>query len=252
MGVSSEGNRVTLMERVGVSAADRERYRGMLDFVKECLAKPQKDQEHVFCINFDRYLHTERVLSWALRLYDGWEDKSRIDLDALITATIFHDYGYPTCDDLKDHAEESARIAAEYLPKAGYGEERAEFITELVRYHGEKSWLTERPSAVALAGAASMTTDGAIPDELTILMEADLFDDMGVMGIVMDTWIQAQTNAEVTFESIRDHINKYTLRLQYKDREKLRSDVAKKLWDEKTKLVQDFYDSLCTDLELPM
>lgn len=224
-----------LMQKLGVSEEDMERYREMIAFVETCLDRPRVRQSHR-PYKYDRFTHTKRVLSWTLRLYEAWENKARVNLDSLIVATIFHDSAYCVCEDLSEHAQVGAKLTGEYLYSIGYPQEQITGICDLVGNHSRKD----------------LMHDGDISDSLVILMEADYLDDMGAQGIVMDVWYEAMDNPDCSFESIRDHFIKYTLCQQHENRAMLRSEAALRFWDEKTALVEKFVAEYTRDLEWPM
>lgn len=227
-----------LWQQAGITEQDAERYREMLEYVEQCLQLPRNSSVGKTSIDYKRFEHTKRVTSWAIRLYLSCDEKerARVNLDSLMVATIFHDSGYNSCQDMADHGNEGARIAAEYLESVGYERDQIVEICDLIAHHSRKDLLKS----------------GDISGSLVILMEADWLDDMGAMGIVMDTWIQAASNPEVSFASIKGHIERYTLRQQYKNRDVLRSKAALRFWDEKTAITQAFFDQLCRDLEDPL
>lgn len=77
-------------------------------------------------------------------------------------------------------------------------------------------------------------------------MEADLLDDTGAHGVVMDIWMES-TEEEVSFESIRDHIARFSLKQI--NNNPMRTPAAREIWEKKSALVKDFYESYCRDLE---
>ncbi len=179
-------------------------------------------------IKYSRFDHTKRVHAWAMRLYEAFEEKEKVDLDALKIAAIFHDVGYNQAE--REHAEAGAEICRKYLTEHGYETARVSFICDLVARHSDKSVLFDD-----------------IPRELVLLMEADLFDDTGAHGIVMDFWIEA-TKDDVSFESIMGHIEKFTLKMMQEN--PMRTAEAKRIWEEKKKLTESFYQSYREDLSV--
>lgn len=92
----------------------------------------------------------------------------------MVIATIFHDVGRPAGDAQGiSHALAGGPITREYLENLGYDRERIDYIVMLVEKHSDKYLMKEKD------------TD----PNLILLMEADLLDDMGVQGIVMDCTI---------------------------------------------------------------
>lgn len=102
--------------------------------------------------------HTQRVVENALALADYYPE---VDRDALGAAAWLHDVGRGE----RNHAEASARIAAERLPALGFSPERAALAVGAIADH--------RFSA------------GRIPasQEGKILQDADRLDALGAIGI---------------------------------------------------------------------
>lgn len=198
-----------------------------LDYVRETLAAYDGHGGSAkTSINYSRFDHTRRVYCWALRLAEDYEDS--IDLETLRIAAIFHDIGYSVEKDLDHHAEHSAAMCREYLKKSGYPDERTEFICDLIAKHSDKTLLF-----------------GDIPMELVLLQEADLLDDTGAHGIVMDAWIEAYKE-NVSFESILAHIKRFTWRDMQNN--PMRTEKARRIWEEKQNLTNRFVTSLAEDL----
>lgn len=179
-------------------------------------------------IKYSRFEHTERVYRWMMILAEDFVEK--IDMEALQIATIFHDIGYSLSkEDMHSHAEDGAVLCREYLVSIGYPSEKTDFICDLIARHSDKEVLHQEDT----------------PLELVLLMEADLFDDTGAHGIVMDAWIQA-TKEDVSFESILEHIKKFSLKQMQVN--PMRTEKARRIWEEKKDLTNKFVESLTVDL----
>ncbi len=179
-------------------------------------------------IKYSRYDHTVRVYNWAMMLAEDYKDT--IDMEALQIATIFHDIGYGlNKEDMSNHAEDGAVLCGEYLESIGYPEEKAAFICDLIARHSDKDCMHSEE----------------IPLELVLLMEADLLDDTGAHGIIMDAWIRS-TREDVSFEAILEHIKKFTQK-QMQDNP-MRTRKAYEIWEEKKALTNRFVESLAVDL----
>ena len=204
-------------------------YETLFDYVKESLAAydnhggVSKNR-----IKYSRFEHTERVYRWMMILAEDFTYE--IDMEALQIATIFHDIGYSlNKEDMHSHAGDGAVLCGEYLNSIGYPKEKTEFICDLIARHSDKEELHREDK----------------PLELVLLMEADLFDDTGAHGIVMDAWIQA-TKEDVSFESILEHIKKFSLRQMQNN--PMRTEKARQIWEEKKELTNRFVESLTVDL----
>lgn len=179
-------------------------------------------------ISYSRYDHVVRVYKWMLRITSELKDDS-LDLESLKIATIFHDVGYGLDTEEKPHARISAEICKDYLEARNYPYEKVEFICDLIARHSMKRLLYQRSTEL----------------ELIVLMEADLLDDTGAMGLVMDTWIEGLDD-HATFESMAKHMEKYTYR--HMKQVNMVTAPAKKFWHEKRKLVYEFVRQYRRDL----
>lgn len=209
-------------------------YQGMLDFVEQnLLDSTENPNGGKSDISYSRFEHTKRVLGWAKRLYDLSDCKEQLRYEDLMIATIFHDVGRNVAITTGlPHAKESVPITRNYLLGKGFDSERVEYICELVGSHSDKYRMAEPD----------------LDPNLILLMEADLFDDMGALGVVIDCMIVETRKPDAHFTDCYDHIMRYTRRLQMDN--PMRTEAAKKLWDEKTRLVVDFTDALKMDLEM--
>lgn len=179
-------------------------------------------------IKFSRFEHTERVYRWMMILAEEYENE--LDMEALQIATILHDIGYSlNKEDMRSHAQDGAVLSREYLERIGYPAEKTEFICSLIARHSDKNALHAEDS----------------PLELVLLMEADLLDDTGAHGIIMDTWIRS-IRENASFESILAHIKKFSWRQIQKN--PMRTEKACRIWEEKRNLTNRFVESLSMDL----
>lgn len=211
-------------------------YRGMLSFVEQTLEEVQTEGEkeigvHKLEFGYTRYEHTKRVLGWAKRLYDATEDKTGLRYEDLMIATIFHDVGRAVSIRTGvDHAKAGVPITRDWLKSNGYDPERAEYIAGLVGAHSEK-WRMHDPD---------------IDRNLLMLMEADLLDDMGLLGIVMDTMIVRARKTDATFYDCYNHYETYTHPMQHDC--PVVTKEAKALWDIKTESTDRFVEEFRKDI----
>jgi uncharacterized protein len=207
---------------------NKDKYNDMFDYVENLLLKydshgggPKNK------INYNRMDHIKRVYNWMLKLYEGYEAKDSIDIDSLKIATIFHDSGYNEIE-RGNHALVGADICRKYLLEHDYSLEKINFICNLIKCHSDKASLMDN-----------------IPIELILLIEADLLDDTGAHGVVMDVWVEALSD-NTTFESMLKHIESYTYKLMQIN--PMRTATAIEIWNEKTKLTNEFYRQYKDDL----
>ncbi|MBO4398555.1 MAG: NUDIX domain-containing protein [Lachnospiraceae bacterium] len=213
-------------------------YADMLAFVKETLEASQTEGQHGVGVHkvefgYSRFEHTKRVLGWSRRLYDKTQDKNGLRFEDLMIATIFHDVGRAAAI-IKDtdHAAEGVPITREYLLAHGYPEERVAYICGLVRDHSLKQRMA----------------DPDIDRNLLMLMEADLLDDMGALGIVMDSLIVRGRNENATFFDCYNHYCRYTLPMQKES--PMVTPEGRFFWDEKTDIVQRFVEHVHRDISI--
>lgn len=201
----------------------------MMEHVRNTLENAE-ESAFKFEISYSRFEHTRRVLGWTVRLLDEAEDPTRLHRADVIIAAVFHDIGRAAAATLSDHAKAGVPLTRQYLEAHGFDPERTERICRLVARHSDK-WTMRDPE-----------TD---PD-LLLLMEADLLDDMGALGIVMDCMITESRSKEAAAADAYDHICRYTLRQQLED--PMVSPAAKRFWNEKTRLTEEFTRQLRNDL----
>ena len=186
---------------------------------------------HKMEFGYSRYEHTKRVLGWTKRLYDATPDRTGIRYEDLMAAAIFHDVGRAvSAQSGGDHAKAGVPITKNWLLSGGYDPERAEYIANLVGAHSEK-WRMRDPS---------------IDRNLLMLMEADLMDDMGLLGIVMDTLIVRARNPEATFYDCYNHYERYTHPMQHEC--PMVTPEARAFWNEKTELTDCFVEQYRKDI----
>lgn len=209
-------------------------YQEMLDYVELCLGE---DSEYAQSgkgeIAYSRFEHTKRVLAWAKRLYDMSANKENLRYEELMIATIFHDVGRTIAvKSGEPHAQAGVPITRDFLLKHGFCRERVDYICELVKNHSDKERMQENN----------------LDANLLMLMEADLLDDMGALGIVMDCMITEARNPKAVFTDCLDHIMRFTYRIQ--NNNPMVTADARQLWNAKTKLVCDFAIALKNDVEM--
>ncbi len=225
-----------MTEEAAIRSLGSADYRGMLSFVEHTLEEKQTEGEreigiHKLEFGYTRYEHTKRVLGWAKRLYDATADKTGLRYEDLMIAAIFHDVGRAiSIQTGEDHAKAGVPITRDWLLANGYDRERAEYIAGLVGTHSEK-WRMQDP---------------ATDRNLLMLMEADLLDDMGLLGIVMDTMIVRARKTDATFYDCYNHYKTYTHPMQHDC--PVVTKEARALWDAKTESTDRFVEEYRKDI----
>ena len=223
-------------EEAAIRSLGNADYRGMLSFVEQTLKEPRTEGlnevgTHKLEFGYSRFEHTKRVLGWAKRLYDATPDKTGLRYEDLMIAAIFHDVGRAVSARTgEDHAKAGVPITKNWLLSNGYDPARAEYISGLVGAHSGK-WRMRDP---------------ATDRNLLMLMEADLLDDMGLLGIVMDTLIVRARNADATFYDCYDHYEKYTHPMQHDC--PVVTPEARAFWNEKTESTDRFVEQFRKDI----
>ena len=225
-----------MTEEAAIRSLGSADYRGMLSFVEHTLEEKQTEGEreigaHKLEFGYTRYEHTKRVLGWAKRLYDATADKTGLQYEDLMIAAIFHDVGRAVSIQTgEDHAKAGVPITRDWLLANGYDSDRAEYIAGLVGMHSEK-WRMQDP---------------ATDRNLLMLMEADLLDDMGLLGIVMDTMIVRARKTDATFYDCYNHYETYTHPMQHDC--PVVTKEARALWDAKTESTDRFVEEYRKDI----
>lgn len=202
-----------------------EKYKEYLTYVKEYLIQHRGIESpnpvHPFR---SRFQHTIRVLHWCRRLVEGME---KVDKEVLYTAAIFHDIGY-TDRDNEHHAQRSAQAFRDYARAQQMEEGFIQRVEGLIACHSDKNLMKE---------------PGAEP-EMILLMEADLLDEEGAMGIVWDCMTMGNLHAS-SYAKAYYHIMESSNK---QEPNPMVTERAKKIWEEKKGLVSKFAEVLADDL----
>lgn len=201
----------------------------MISYVKSSLGKYDETENPILKIRHSRFEHTMRVYEWMKKLYAAFPEREHVDMEALSIATIFHDIGYCNVENIKNHAEASAKYCREYLEDKQYPSGKADYICDLIRKHSNKGLLHEN-----------------IPVELILLLEADLLDGTGAQGLVLDIWLEAVREKDASFQSILAHMEKYTLAAMQNN--PMRTAEGIKIWNEKKALSERFVQAYKEDI----
>jgi len=204
----------------------RDPYKKMLDYVAGRLGGRNILAARSGPVPFRRRSeHIRRVLMWAERIAEDLP----VNKEILFTAAAFHDAGY--AESIENHAHNSARICEAYLQENAYPEDFIRQVVSLVENHSRKELLN---------------TTGT-PPELILLMEADLLDEAGALGIVWDCMCEGN-------DSVQDFCKTYGHIVRYSgDMLKANPMVTKKAmryWTGKQELIRSFIHHLAYDLGL--
>ncbi|SFQ24927.1 HD superfamily phosphodieaserase, includes HD domain of RNase Y [Lachnospiraceae bacterium XBB1006] len=174
-----------------------------------------------------RFLHTTRVMLWASRILG---DCPQADPEMLELAIIFHDVGYSKGVN-KSHQEESANLFEAYRKEKSGGiwdnASKMESIAWMIRNHSKKE----------------MLRNGEATPELTLLMEADMLDEEGMLRIVWDAMATGYLG-EGGFEETL----KRTIHYWNPDYMPMVTPLAARHFEEKQKAVKTYIEQMKYDL----
>ena len=195
----------------------------MIDFVKKTLEENDAiiDKRHNFVFR-NRFEHSVRVFKWVKRLSVDFDD---LDFDVALTAALFHDVGY--ANGQMNHHLLSKEIFKSYAKANNFNDEFIDKVSYIIENHSDKSLLK--------------TTKNK---ELILVLEADLLDEEGSMGIVWDLLAAGKTAN--SYVAAIDAIKRHSIHILSQDY--MITPTAIKIWDEKKNLVKDFISQLYEDL----
>jgi len=171
----------------------------------------------------NRYEHSIRVFKWVKRLSIDYDN---FDYDIALTAALFHDVGYAYGK--VEHHIGSSKIFLKYAKENNFDEEFIDKVNYIILNHSNKGMLKDSKNP-----------------EFIIVLEADLLDEEGSLGIVWDLLAAGQKNAMSYLDAI-DEIKKHSIHILSQDF--MKTPTAIKIWDEKKNLVKDFVSQLYEDL----
>lgn len=202
-------------------------YEEMLLFVKRYLETRKAIRSKNANFSFrNRFEHIQRVYRWCLRLL---EECPNCDREMVLTAAIFHDVGY--AHNAENHASESAEIFIQYAQQQEMDYEFTLRTAEIIALHSDKTLLQQ----------------SSTPLELILLLEADLLDEEGALGIAWDLMGEGAGYPDCFERALRavEGHSGHILHQEY-----MVTPLAKKYWKEKQELVRGFLHALSEDLFL--
>jgi len=202
-------------------------YKEIFDEVKNYLESHCGDDDDRGFTFRKRSDHIWRVFVWAKRLSEDCAEN--INKDALFIAALFHDVGRYISHD--DHPNQSALIFHDYAENKSYDKNQAEFIEYLIRNHANKEML--------------FSPD--IPLELVFLLEADMLDETGALGIIWDAMMTGGRSAKNYMETY-DLLLAHSCDYDVLGVNPMRTAKAKIIWENKQKLIMEFLNQLKDDL----
>ena len=164
-------------------------YAEVIEFVKKKIADEERPNLYPFR---NRFEHTMRVYRWAIRL----QAKLGGDLDVIVLSALLHDVGW---DENRPYEEVSAEIAVEYLDSIEIDPETIKRVGEIILLHADKD------------------VEKELSLECKIVMDADLLDEIGAIGIMCDcmaTALEDEASYKRAYYRIKEYyrINKPKIR----------------------------------------
>ncbi|WP_195971118.1 HD domain-containing protein [Clostridium thermobutyricum] len=203
-------------------------YNKMFNFVKTYLVDNDAEKFN-FGSNFrNRSEHISRVFMWSKRLLD---DRYTINVEALLTAAIFHDIGYAVNSNNLSPDENSAILCEKYLTEEGFDFEFINLVTYLIKNHSNKELLTNEE----------------VPIELILLIEANLLDETGALSIISDSMFEGSLDEQSYYKTYHQIITYSYNNLKTNP---MVTQKAKMFWKEKQKLTKLFIEQLAFDIGL--
>lgn len=200
-------------------------YEKMLEFVKKTLEEndgiKSKNPLHQFRNRFD---HSKRVYEWCQVIHEDLE----CDTEVLYTAAIFHDVGRFSVKE--DHAYAGAELFRKYGTLNNFDKDFIDKVYDIILNHSNKELIQDKNSS----------------NELVLLLEADLLDEEGALGIVWDLMALGGMK-DVSYYDAMDALKhaKHILKQDY-----MVTPLAKKIWEHKKEIVRTFVKDLEQDLFL--
>lgn len=199
-------------------------YDDMLSFVEKTLVDNNALNHTVKFPFRNRFKHIKRVYNWCLKLL---EDDIVVDKEVVLVSAIFHDVGY--ANGKMEHASSSAKIFEQYAKANCLDEEFKNKVIDVISKHSMKKYLDEPET----------------PMELIILLEADLLDEEGALGIVWDLFAEGRRDPD-DYEKAIKAINEHSAHIFNQDF--MVTPIAKRIWEEKKDFVKGFIQELSNDL----
>lgn len=193
-------------------------YAEVIEYVKEMTFDNGRPPNYPFRSRFE---HTLRVYRWAIKL----QSKLGGDLDIIVLAALLHDIGW---DDNRSHGEVGAEMAVDYLDSIGVDPETIRRVGEIIMIHEDKD------------------SDADLSLECKIVMDADLLDEVGAVGILWDamaTAIEPGASYKKAYYRVKNYyrVNKPKIR-------RCKTDAARAEYSKRMQLIENYLFQLEKEL----
>ena len=179
-------------------------YSEVIEFVKKTTSENNRPDLYPFR---NTYEHTMRVYRWAIRL----QAKLGGDLDVIVLAALLHDIGW---EKGRPDSEVSAEIAVEYLDSIGVDPSMIVKVGEIIMIHQDKD------------------TDKDLSLECRIVMDADLLDEVGSVGVMldcMDTALGDEASYKRAYYKIKESYRNMKPKISWCKTDAGRNEFAKRI-----------------------
>lgn len=193
-------------------------YAEVIEFVRKQTAENSRPPNYPFRSRFE---HTMRVYRWAIKL----QSKLGGDLDIIVLAALLHDIGW---DEVRPHGEVGAEIAVDYLDSLGVDPEKIAKIGEIIMMHSDKD------------------TEAELSLECRIVMDADLLDEVGAVGILWDAMATAQED-EASYKRAYYRIKNF-YRINKPKIKRCKTDAGRVEYNKRMQLIEEFIFQLEKEL----
>ena len=193
-------------------------YAEVIEFVRKQTAENGRPPNYPFRSRFE---HTMRVYRWAIKL----QSKLGGDLDIIVLAALLHDIGW---DEVRPHGEVGAEIAVDYLDSLGVDPEKIAKIGEIIMMHSDKD------------------TEAELSLECRIVMDADLLDEVGAVGILWDAMATAQED-EASYKRAYYRIKNF-YRINKPKIKRCKTDAGRVEYNKHMQLIEEFIFQLEKEL----
>lgn len=193
-------------------------YAEVIEFVRKQTAENGRPPNYPFRSRFE---HTMRVYRWTIKL----QSKLGGDLDIIVLAALLHDIGW---DEVRPHGEVGAEIAVDYLDSLGVDPEKIAKIGEIIMMHSDKD------------------TEAELSLECRIVMDADLLDEVGAVGILWDAMATAQED-EASYKRAYYRIKNF-YRINKPKIKRCKTDAGRVEYNKRMQLIEEFIFQLEKEL----
>ena len=197
-------------------------YTTIIQYVKEQTSINNRPVNYPFR---DRFEHTMRVYRWAIKL----QNKLGGDIEIISLAALLHDVGWDESGEVP-HADISAQMAADFLVEMDYDPSKIGRVCEIIRRHEDQD------------------TKEELTLECQIVMDADLLDELGAIGILWDAMATATTLGEdASYKKAYARIRQY-LKINIPKRSRAKTVEGKREYQRRMDFIQTFITELEREL----